>query len=134
MTDTMIVIGEMGGPEAAERAGVSYRQLDYWARTGLIEPAVPAQGSGSRRLYSARDVRRLQAVSALLDAGFDLRRIRAVMDAVLDEITDDAVGLIVVGSLSRVAHSREEMIDALEAGDCVLPLVAEQMYDDGPWP
>ena len=58
------------GPTACSAAGITYRQLDYWARTGLVEPSVrAAHGSGSQRLYSFRDILVLKVVKRLLDTG-----------------------------------------------------------------
>ena len=65
------------GPTACSAAGITYRQLDYWARTGLVEPSVrPAHGSGSQRLYSFRDILLLKVVKRLLDTGVSLQNIR----------------------------------------------------------
>ena len=65
------------GPTACKAAGITYRQLDYWARTGLVEPAVRgAAGSGSQRLYGFRDILVLKVVKRLLDTGVSLQQIR----------------------------------------------------------
>ena len=65
------------GPIAAQVAGITYRQLDYWARTGLVEPTIrTATGSGSQRLYSFRDILVLKIVKRLLDTGVSLQQIR----------------------------------------------------------
>src|SRR6478736_8176933 len=65
------------GPTACSAAGITYRQLDYWARTGLVEPSIrPAHGSGTQRLYSFRDVVVLKIVKRLLDTGVSLQNIR----------------------------------------------------------
>src|ERR1700753_1870823 len=65
------------GPTACAAAGITYRQLDYWARTGLVEPSIrPAHGSGSQRLYGFRDILVLKIVKRLLDAGVSLQQIR----------------------------------------------------------
>ena len=65
------------GKRAAEIVGITYRQLDYWARTGLVEPTVrPAGGSGTQRLYSFRDILLLKVIKRLLDAGISLQQIR----------------------------------------------------------
>jgi DNA-binding transcriptional MerR regulator len=68
------------GPQACQYACISYRQLDYWTRTGLIEPELqPATGSGSHRLYSFRDIVLLRVIKSLLDAGMTLVKIRQTM-------------------------------------------------------
>ena len=69
------------GASAAAAAGISYRQLDYWARTQLVEPSIQtASGSGSQRLYSFRDILVLKLVKRLLDAGVSLQQIRIAVD------------------------------------------------------
>src|SRR5699024_8765727 len=69
------------GPVACRAAGITYRQLDYWARTGLVEPTVrPATGSGTQRLYSFRDVLVLKVVKRLLDSGVSLQQIRTAVE------------------------------------------------------
>nr|WP_179446675.1 MerR family transcriptional regulator [Naumannella cuiyingiana] len=69
------------GPVACSAAGITYRQLDYWARTGLVKPGVRgASGSGSQRLYSFRDILLLRVIKRLLDAGIALQQIRVAID------------------------------------------------------
>ena len=78
------------GPTACSAAGISYRQLDYWARTGLVEPSVQAaHGSGSQRLYSFRDILVLKVVKRLLDTGISLQQIRAAVQHLRDHGTED---------------------------------------------
>ena len=73
------------GPTACAAAGITYRQLDYWARTGLIEPTVRgAKGSGSQRLYSFQDILLLKVVKRLLDAGISLQQIRTAVQHLRD--------------------------------------------------
>ncbi|MBA2774661.1 MAG: MerR family transcriptional regulator, partial [Nocardioidaceae bacterium] len=68
------------GPTACSAAGITYRQLDYWARTGLVEPTVrTAGGSGTQRLYSFRDILLLRVIKNLLDAGVSLQQIRTAV-------------------------------------------------------
>ncbi len=69
------------GPTACTAAGITYRQLDYWARTGLVVPTVRgAQGSGSQRLYSFKDILVLRVVKRLLDTGVSLQNIRVAVE------------------------------------------------------
>src|SRR5690242_1091367 len=69
------------GPAACQIAGITYRQLDYWARTGLVAPSIrTAQGSGSQRLYSFKDILVLKVVKRLLDTGVSLQNIRVAVD------------------------------------------------------
>jgi DNA-binding transcriptional MerR regulator len=77
-------------PTACTAAGITYRQLDYWARTGLVEPSVrAAHGSGSQRLYSFRDILVLKVVKRLLDTGISLQQIRAAVQHLRDRGADD---------------------------------------------
>ena len=70
------------GPVACSAAGITYRQLDYWARTGLLQPSIrAARGSGSQRLYSFRDILLLKVVKRLLDTGVSLQQIRVAVNA-----------------------------------------------------
>ena len=70
------------GPTACKAAGITYRQLDYWARTGLVEPSVRgATGSGTQRLYGFRDILVLKVVKRLLDTGVSLQQIRVAIQA-----------------------------------------------------
>ena len=78
------------GPTACSAAGITYRQLDYWARTGLVEPSVrAAHGSGSQRLYSFRDILVLKVVKRLLDTGISLQQIRAAVQHLRDRGSAD---------------------------------------------
>src|SRR5580692_1351436 len=78
------------GPTACAAAGITYRQLDYWARTGLVEPSVrAAHGSGSQRLYSFRDICVLKVVKRLLDTGISLQQIRAAVTHLRDRGSED---------------------------------------------
>jgi DNA-binding transcriptional MerR regulator len=80
VTDQEFEIGYRGAT-ACSAAGISYRQLDYWARTGLVEPSIrTATGSGSARLYGFRDILVLKIVKRLLDAGVSLQNIRTAVD------------------------------------------------------
>lgn len=79
--------GVFRGPEICELAGITYRQLDFWARTDLIRPSIAdAKGSGSQRIYSREDLGAFRVVRELLDLGFDLPRIRGLMPTIRDLI------------------------------------------------
>ncbi|HAE53905.1 MAG TPA: MerR family transcriptional regulator, partial [Acidimicrobiaceae bacterium] len=74
-----VVESGFSGKRTAELVGITYRQLDYWARTDLIRPSLAdAQGSGSRRAYSYQDLLELKVVKTLLDAGIRLEMVRDV--------------------------------------------------------
>ena len=80
--DSVTHVGGFHGPQVCGLVGISYRQLDYWARTGLLQPSVAAaKGSGSRRVYSYSDVLELKVIKQLLDAGVSLQSARAPSSA-----------------------------------------------------
>lgn len=110
------------GPTAANVAGITYRQLDYWARTGLVEPSVrSAAGSGSQRLYGFRDILLLKVVKRLLDAGISLQNIRtAVAHLRVREGQDLArVTLMSDGASVYECTSPNEVVDLLQGGQGV---------------
>ncbi|MGI8613469.1 MAG: MerR family transcriptional regulator [Nocardioidaceae bacterium] len=110
------------GPTACSAAGVTYRQLDYWARTGLVEPSVRgATGSGTQRLYSFRDVLLLKIIKRLLDAGVSLQQIRTAITHLRERGTDDLtrVTLMSDGATVYECRSAEEVIDLLQGGQGV---------------
>jgi DNA-binding transcriptional MerR regulator len=110
------------GPTACNAAGITYRQLDYWARTGLVEPTVRgASGSGSQRLYSFRDILLLKVVKRLLDAGISLQQIRIAVQHLRTRGTDDLtrVTLMSDGASVYECTSNDEVIDLLQGGQGV---------------
>jgi DNA-binding transcriptional MerR regulator len=110
------------GPTACNAAGITYRQLDYWARTGLVEPTVrPATGSGTQRLYSFRDVLLLKVIKRLLDAGVSLQQIRTAVQHLRRRGTDDLteVTLMSDGASVYECHTAGEVIDLLQGGQGV---------------
>jgi DNA-binding transcriptional MerR regulator len=110
------------GPTACNAAGITYRQLDYWARTGLVEPTVrSATGSGTQRLYSFRDVLLLKIIKRLLDAGVSLQQIRSAVHHLRERGTDDLtrVTLMSDGATVYECTSSEEVIDLLAGGQGV---------------
>jgi DNA-binding transcriptional MerR regulator len=113
------------GPVACEVAGITYRQLDYWARTGLVVPSVrDASGSGTQRLYSFRDIVVLRVVKSLLDAGVSLQNIRKAIDALRQRGEKDlaAVTLISDGTTVYECRSAEEIVDLLRGGQGVFAI------------
>ncbi len=110
------------GPVASGAAGITYRQLDYWARTGLVAPEVrPAGGSGTQRLYSFRDILMLKVVKRLLDAGISLQQIRTAIEHLrargvrdLTEVTLMSDGISVFECVSN-----DEIIDLVRGGQGV---------------
>jgi len=110
------------GPIACKAAGITYRQLDYWARTGLVEPGVRgASGSGSQRLYSFRDILILKIIKRLLDAGIALPQIRIAISHLRERGTDDLtrVTLMSDGASVYECTSNDEVIDLLQGGQGV---------------
>lgn len=110
------------GVTACHAAGISYRQLDYWARTDLVLPSVrPAAGSGSQRLYSFRDIVVLKVVKRLLDAGVSLQNIRKAIDALRSRGVADLaqITLISDGTTVYECRSPEEVVDLLQGGQGV---------------
>ena len=110
------------GPTACNAAGITYRQLDYWARTGLIEPSVRgASGSGSQRLYSFRDILILKIIKRLLDAGISLQQIRTAVTHLRERGTEDLtrVTLMSDGASVYECTSTDEVIDLLQGGQGV---------------
>ena len=110
------------GPTACSAAGITYRQLDYWARTGLVEPTVRgATGSGTQRLYSFRDILLLKVIKRLLDAGISLQQIRVAVQHLRQRGTDDLtrVTLMSDGASVYECTSNDEVIDLLQGGQGV---------------
>ncbi len=110
------------GPTACNAAGITYRQLDYWARTGLVEPTVrTAGGSGTQRLYSFRDVLLLKVIKRLLDAGVSLQQIRTAVHHLRERGTDDLtrVTLMSDGASVYECRSADEVIDLVQGGQGV---------------
>ena len=110
------------GPTACAAAGISYRQLDYWARTDLVVPSVRgASGSGTQRLYSFRDIVVLKVVKRLLDAGVSLQNIRKAIDALRARGVEDLaeITLISDGTTVYECRSPEEVVDLLQGGQGV---------------
>jgi len=110
------------GPTACSAAGITYRQLDYWARTGLVDPTVRgATGSGTQRLYSFRDILLLKVIKRLLDAGISLQQIRIAVHHLRARGTDDLtrVTLMSDGASVYECTSNDEVIDLLQGGQGV---------------
>ena len=110
------------GPTACQAVGITYRQLDYWARTGLVEPTVrSATGSGTQRLYSFKDLLVLKVVKRLLDTGISLQNIRVAVDHLRDRGIEDLAGITLFSDGMTVYEctSPEEIVDLLQGGQGV---------------
>lgn len=111
---------------SAEIVGITYRQLDYWARTNLVRPSLAdAEGSGSRRRYSYRDLLELKAIKTLLDAGIRLERVRRVFEFLHETLDEDVVevNLVISGDSVLVRRGEDEVIDLLRKGQGVLNIL-----------
>ncbi|MDN4595807.1 MerR family transcriptional regulator [Leifsonia virtsii] len=110
------------GAVAARAAGISYRQLDYWARTGLVEPTVRgAAGSGSQRLYGFRDILVLKLVKRLLDTGISLQQIRTAVNQLRESGVNDLAQTTLMsdGASVYLCTSNDEVIDLVSRGQGV---------------
>ena len=119
------------GPTACAAAGITYRQLDYWARTGLVEPSVrPAHGSGSQRLYGFRDILVLKVVKRLLDTGISLQQIRAAVQHLRDHGAADLaqVTLMSDGVSVYECTSADEVVDLLQGGQGVFGIALGRIW------
>jgi DNA-binding transcriptional MerR regulator len=119
----MTVEHGFSGKKAAEAVGITYRQLDYWARTDLVRPSLAdASGSGSRRLYSYRDLLELKVIKTLLDAGLRLESVRDVFSYLREQLGEDivAANLVINGSTPVLVRTDGELIDLLRKGQGVL--------------
>lgn len=121
------------GLTACAAAGLTYRQIDYFARTGLVEPSVRlAYGSGSQRLYSFRDILVLKMVKRLLDTGISLQQIRAAVQHLRDRGTDDLtqVTLMSDGVSVYECTSPDEVVDLLAGGQGVFGIALGQIWQE----
>jgi DNA-binding transcriptional MerR regulator len=110
------------GTKTAQIVGITYRQLDYWARTDLVRPSLAeAKGSGSRRKYSYRDLLELRMIKNLLDAGISLERVREVFDFLRTRVAGDITSAHVVISGSQVLLCEgDQLVDIIRRGQGVL--------------
>ncbi len=114
------------GQRTAEIVGITYRQLDYWARTDLVRPSLAdAKGSGSRRRYSYRDLLELKAIKRLLDAGIKLEVVREVFSYLRDHLGEDiaTANLVIQGNKSVLIQNDGELIDLVKQGQGVLNIL-----------
>ena len=124
------------GTQAAKVVGITYRQLDYWARTDLIRPSLTdASGSGSRRRYSYKDLLELRVIKTLLDAGIKLESVRDVFEYMREHVDSDiASAHLVINGNSVMLADGDELIDVLAQGQGVLNVLSlasvKQEVDD----
>ncbi|WP_307781308.1 MerR family transcriptional regulator [Agilicoccus flavus] len=119
------------GPTACRAAGITYRQLDYWARTGLVEPSVrTATGSGTQRLYGFRDVLVLKVVKRLLDTGVSLQQIRIAVSSLRERGVEDLAQITLMSDGASVYEctSSDEVIDLLQGGQGVFGIAVGRVW------
>jgi DNA-binding transcriptional MerR regulator len=119
------------GPTACRAAGITYRQLDYWARTGLVEPSVrSATGSGTQRLYSFRDILVLKVVKRLLDTGVSLQQIRVAIEHLRHRGVQDLAQITLMSDGASVYEctSADEVIDLLHGGQGVFGIAVGRVW------
>jgi DNA-binding transcriptional MerR regulator len=114
------------GPQACKIVGITYRQLDYWTRTGLVAPTLQgARGSGTQRLYSFNDLLQLKVIKSLTDAGASLQKVRQALEYVKSDLDADWATLTIVtdGAGVYACTSDAEVVDLLRSGQGVLGAV-----------
>ena len=122
-------------PQVCNLVGITYRQLDYWARTDLLRPSIQtARGSGSQRLYSFSDVVQLKVIKNLLDAGMSLKRIRSAMEIMREELESERplqnVTLLSDGQTIYAAHSPDEVVDVFTRGQGVFGIAVGPVQEE----
>jgi DNA-binding transcriptional MerR regulator len=120
-------------PEVQRIVGISYRQLDYWARTGLVRPSIrDAGGSGTQRLYSFQDLVLLRTIKKLLDAGVSLQRIRKAIGFVRDQLNQEPEGVTLMSDGQRIyaCESPDEVMDLLQRGQGVFGIAIDKVWTD----
>ncbi len=127
-------MGEQGYrvPDVCKIVGISYRQLDYWTRTGLVRPSIrDAQGSGTQRLYSFQDLALLRIIKKLLDTGVSLQQVRKAIGT-LRSLKEPEVGTTIVSDGSRIyaVESPDAVVDLLAKGQGVFALAIDKVWSD----
>jgi DNA-binding transcriptional MerR regulator len=115
------------GPQVCKIVGITYRQLDYWARTELVRPSLAdARGSGTQRRYSYRDLVRLKVIKNLLDSGVKLQAARKAIEYVRGDLGDDwaSASLVLNGTDSVLVRTGEDLVDVVRQGQGVLNIVS----------
>ena len=121
------------GPQVCKLVGISYRQLDYWARTGLVVPSIRgAAGSGSQRLYSFKDILVLKIVKRLLDTGISLHNIRIAVDHLRERGVQDLANITLFSDGTTVYEctSAEEVVDLLQGGQGVFGIAVGKVLHE----
>jgi DNA-binding transcriptional MerR regulator len=119
-------------PEVCRIVGITYRQLDYWARTGLVTPSIKdAEGSGTQREYSFQDLAQLRIIKKLLDTGVGLQQVRKAMGTLRD-LKEPPLGTTLVSDGSRIysVESPEAIVDLLAKGQGVFAIAVDRIWTD----
>jgi DNA-binding transcriptional MerR regulator len=126
MSSPAVVEQGYSGTQAAKIVGITYRQLDYWARTDLVRPSLSdASGSGSRRRYSYNDLLELRVIKTLLDAGIKLESVREGFEYLRAHVGGDiAAAHLVINGSSVVLCQGDELIDVVNRGQGVLNVLS----------
>lgn len=119
--------GGYSSASACVLAGVTYRQLDYWDKRGVIKPEVPARGSGSSRRYSAAQVEELALAVALRDLGVSLDRIEDILNEA--RVYAGADALVITAEDIRAARSDEIAYVLAETGGIGVVIVARRQTE-----
>lgn len=121
------------GPVACGAAGITYRQLDYWARTGLVVPEIRvAGGSGTQRLYSFRDILMLKVIKRLIDAGISLQQIRVAIEHLRERGVEDLTEVTLMSDGVSVYECTTdlEVIDLLRGGQGMFAIALGGVWRD----
>lgn len=121
------------GATACVAAGITYRQLDYWARTGLVEPSIKgAAGSGSQRLYGFRDILVLKIVKRLLDTGVSLQNIRTAVEHLRNRGVSDLESMTLMSDGSSIyeCSSADQIVDLLQGGQGVFGIAISKVWTE----
>ena len=121
------------GATACVAAGITYRQLDYWARTNLVEPSIQgAAGSGSQRLYSFRDILVLKIVKRLLDTGVSLQNIRTAVEHLRSRGVEDLEKMVLMSDGASIFEcaSADDIIDLLQGGQGVFGIAISKVWSE----
>ena len=121
------------GATACSAAGITYRQLDYWARTGLVEPSIrTASGSGTQRLYGFRDILVLKIVKRLLDTGVSLQNIRSAVEHLRNRGVEDLERMTLMSDGASIyeCNSADDIVDILAGGQGVFGIAISKVWSE----
>ena len=112
------------GPQVCKVVGITYRQLDYWARTDLLKPSISdARGSGTQRVYSYSDLLKLKVIKQLLDEGMSLQKARQAIKALEEKGDVSSANLVLNGANSLLTFDEGQLLDVLRGGQGVLNIL-----------